>query len=157
MNANLAQELLNEMGSSLESLEAQHAALLQFLKDKGTVTDKKFAPYLTQAGKASNVRWRAARARLERIISTEKEREEQLAEKEKHQAGAASAPARDQEKEAKSKHDEGVPEAAPQREEAPSDTAEKSGGAQSNAEKDSEKDQPAIGEDKKIEIQAGKE
>ena len=52
MNVDLAQELLNELGSSLESLETQHAALLQFLKDNGTVTDEQFDPYLTQAGRA---------------------------------------------------------------------------------------------------------
>ena len=66
MNADLARELLNELGSSLENLETQQAAILQFLKDSGTLTDDQFAPYLTQAGKASGVRWRAARLRLDR-------------------------------------------------------------------------------------------
>jgi hypothetical protein len=61
MNVHLAQELLNELGSSLENLEAQQSALLQFLKEKGVVTDDQLAPYLNQAGNASNVRWRAAR------------------------------------------------------------------------------------------------
>ena len=69
MNVDLAHELLNELGLSLEHLETQQAALMQFLKDEGIVTDNKLAPYLTQAGKASNVRWRAARVRLERLIS----------------------------------------------------------------------------------------
>lgn len=36
MNVDLAQELFNELSSSLEKLETQFAALLQFLKDNGT-------------------------------------------------------------------------------------------------------------------------
>jgi|GEM_PF-5355509 len=35
MNSHLAQELLNELGSSLESLETRNTALLQFLNDRG--------------------------------------------------------------------------------------------------------------------------
>jgi hypothetical protein len=56
MNADLAQELLNELGSSLERLEAQHNALLHFLKDKNVITDDQLAPYLSQAGDVSSVR-----------------------------------------------------------------------------------------------------
>jgi hypothetical protein len=80
MNAHLAEELLNELGSSLEALEAQNAALLQFLKDKGIVADEQLAPYINQAGKASNVRWRAARVRLERIFASATKEEEEKAE-----------------------------------------------------------------------------
>jgi hypothetical protein len=69
MDVHLGQELLDELGSSLENLETQQSALLQFLKEKGIVTDQQLAPYLTQAGNASNVRWRAARLRLERLLS----------------------------------------------------------------------------------------
>jgi hypothetical protein len=80
MNVDLAQELLNELGTSLEDLETQQAALFQFLKDRGVVTEDQLAPYLNQAGKASNVRWRAARVRLERLISAEKVSEERTGE-----------------------------------------------------------------------------
>ena len=76
MDVHLAQELLNELGSSLENLEAQQSALLQLLKDKGLITDEQLAPYLNQASNASNVRWRAARLRLERIFSTAAEQQE---------------------------------------------------------------------------------
>lgn len=76
MNVHLAEELLNVLGSSLESYETQNAALLQFLKDKGIVTDEQLAPYINQAGKASDVRWRAARARLERIFASATKQEE---------------------------------------------------------------------------------
>jgi uncharacterized protein YdaU (DUF1376 family) len=83
VNVDLLQELLDELGSSLESLETQQAALLQFLKDKGIVAETEFAPYLDQAARTSSVRWRAARVRLERLFSAEKEAEERAAEKER--------------------------------------------------------------------------
>jgi hypothetical protein len=149
MNADLAQELLNELGSSLEDLEARHAALLQFLKDGGIVTDDQLAPYLTQAGKTSNVRWLAARIRLERLFSAERQKEEQLAEKMQHQAGATQAPVQNQGKEPKGKNDEGSSEAAPQREAAVASAATESTGAQSVSEKDSEQHERATSEGKK--------
>jgi uncharacterized protein YcaQ len=77
MDADLAQELLNGLGSSLESLETQQAALMQLLKEKGIVTDEQLAPYLSQAGNASSVRWRAARVRLERLIAVAADKEQQ--------------------------------------------------------------------------------
>jgi hypothetical protein len=91
MNAHLAHELLNELASSLETLEAQQSALLQFLKEKGVVTDDQLAPYLNQAGNASNVRWLAARVRLERIFSAEAEKEQAAAQEQK-QAVAQTPP-----------------------------------------------------------------
>jgi hypothetical protein len=149
MNVDLAHELLNELGSSLERLEAQHAAVLQFLKDAGVVTDDKLAPYLAQAGISSDVRWRAVRVRLERLISTQQQREEQLAEKERHQAGAAQASVQNQGKEASSKNDEGSHEAAPQRETAVANTPAENTGVQSVSKKDSEHDERAAsGEEK---------
>jgi len=79
MEVQLAQELLNELGSSLENLETQHAALLEFLKGKGIVTDEQLAPYLSRAGDASSVRWRAAHVRLEHLISAAEQSEQQAA------------------------------------------------------------------------------
>ena len=91
MKIELAQELLNELGSSLENLEAQHGALLQFLKDKGVVPEAEFAPYLDQAGRTSSVRWRASRVRLERLFSAEEQERERAAEKEKLSTGQDQA------------------------------------------------------------------
>lgn len=109
MNVELAQELVNQLGLSLENLETQHAALFLFLKDQGVVTDEQLAPYLIQAGKSSGVRWRAARIRLDSLISAEKSKEEDTAEKEKRakngertseqQASGEQAPSQNREKE----------------------------------------------------------
>ncbi|MGD0735917.1 MAG: hypothetical protein ABR976_12255 [Terracidiphilus sp.] len=146
MNVDVAQELLNELGSSLENLETQHNALLQLLKDKRVVTEAKLAPYLAQAGKTSSVRWRAAHIRLERLFTTEKEREEKLTEEEQHRASAVQRPSQDQEKEAKSKNDKG--EGAPRRDAADTNAATKGAEAQSELEQNKEQDQRSTSQDK---------
>jgi hypothetical protein len=76
MNNEAMKEVLNELFSHLERLETQSEAILQFLKEKKRVTDKQLAPYLEQAGNASNVRWRAARVRIERLLKPEHPEEE---------------------------------------------------------------------------------
>ena len=70
MNENIAREILHELISSLEALETQSGAILQLLKDKGIASEEELSPCLELAGKASDVRWRAARVRLERLLST---------------------------------------------------------------------------------------
>jgi len=62
-------KILEELFSLLESLETQSLALTQFLKDQGITTDEKLAPYLDRAGNASSVKWRAARARMQYLLS----------------------------------------------------------------------------------------
>ena len=82
MNPQVAKELLNELSAALEALETQSSALLQLLKQKGIVKDEELAPHLEQAGNASNVRWLAAKVRLERIFeAAEKEEEKKAAQK----------------------------------------------------------------------------
>jgi hypothetical protein len=76
MNTEATKEVLNELFSHLERLETQSEAILQFLKEKKRVTDKQLAPYLERAGKASNVRWRAARVRIEHLLLPEHPEEE---------------------------------------------------------------------------------
>jgi len=80
MDTNIAEKLLDELLPSLEAQEAQSAAILQFLKDKGVATDEQLAPYLEQAGNASNVRWRAARLRISRVLAISAEESSQARE-----------------------------------------------------------------------------
>jgi hypothetical protein len=71
MDNEAMKEVLNELFSHLERLETQSEAILQFLKEKKRVTDKQLAPYLEQAGNASNVKWRAARIRIDHLLEPE--------------------------------------------------------------------------------------
>src|SRR5579864_1737360 len=70
MDEAIVQQIIDELLSSLEPLETQNAALLQFLKAKGIATDEELAPFLDQAGNASNIRWRAVRVRTAALISS---------------------------------------------------------------------------------------
>src|ERR1700720_2109572 len=77
-------EILDELFSLLETLETQSLALTQFLKDQGIATDEKLAPYLDRAGNASSVKWRAARARMQYLLSpVTKKKDDQEKEKDK--------------------------------------------------------------------------
>jgi hypothetical protein len=62
-------EILGELFALLEAQETNSVAVLQFLKDQGIATDEKLAPYLEQAGRASNVKWLAARRRMEYLLT----------------------------------------------------------------------------------------
>jgi hypothetical protein len=70
MDNEVGNELLQELFSALETMDTQSAAILQFLKDKGMASDGELAPYLEQAGNASNVRWRAVRVRVSSLLSS---------------------------------------------------------------------------------------
>jgi len=81
-NNNFVQEILHDVFSSLEALESQNTAILQFLKDKGIATDEELASHLEQAGKASSVRWRGVRVRADYLFASAIKAAEQAAEKE---------------------------------------------------------------------------
>jgi hypothetical protein len=62
-------EILSELFALLETQETNSTAVLQLLKDQGIASDEKLSTYLDQAGKASNVKWRAARMRMEYLLT----------------------------------------------------------------------------------------
>jgi hypothetical protein len=62
-------EIFDEMFTLLEGLETRSAAMLDYLQEQQGVTDEKLAPYLDRAAAASDVRWRAARARMEHLMA----------------------------------------------------------------------------------------
>jgi hypothetical protein len=68
MNSTPLKEMLSELFTMLEALETQGAAVLLLMKDQ-EVTDQQLAPYLERSGNASNVKWRAARMRMEYLLS----------------------------------------------------------------------------------------
>jgi hypothetical protein len=84
MDHEVTEQILDEIVPRFQNLEAQSAAILQFLKDKGIASDNELVPYLEQAATASVVRWRAARLRIARLLaSIEKSGEEAAKEQEK--------------------------------------------------------------------------
>jgi|HubBroStandDraft_4_1064222.scaffolds.fasta_scaffold105843_2 hypothetical protein len=95
MNEEFAKEILQELISSLETLETETAAILQFLNDKDPADKEALASYLERAGQASSIRWRGARARIDRLLSSAMNRVEEEIRKEPpkpeaaHQAGEA--------------------------------------------------------------------
>ncbi len=96
MNEEFAKEILDAIFSSLEELETQNSAVLQLLKDKGLMREDELVAHLEQAGNASNVKWRAARVRIDHLISSAIKAEEREAAKEsKKEANKKSAEATD--------------------------------------------------------------
>jgi hypothetical protein len=68
-NPNQLKEIPGELFSLLEAMETSNLAVLQFLKEKGIANEKEFAHFLEQAGNASSVKWRAARVRMEYLLT----------------------------------------------------------------------------------------
>jgi len=75
MDEKTAQLLLDELFPALETLR-RRAQRFCSSKDKKIARDEELTPCLDQAAKASNVRWRAARLRMDRQLSSATKAEE---------------------------------------------------------------------------------
>ncbi len=70
MDEKVIEEILNDLYSAFEDADTQSTAIMLFMKDQGIATEETLAPYLDQAGKASDVKWRAARARMTSLLKS---------------------------------------------------------------------------------------
>jgi hypothetical protein len=86
-DTNSIAEIFDEMFTLLEDLERRSVAMLEYLKEQGA-NDEKLAPYLDQAAAASNVRWRAARARMEHLLAPKPKSTTEAGKDEKANPGA---------------------------------------------------------------------
>jgi hypothetical protein len=91
----IVKQIFAEIFSSVEDVEAQSAAILQFLKDKGMANDEELAPYFERAKTSSGVRWVAIRARIEYLLSSviKKEEEKESASQDEKPASKEDKPA----------------------------------------------------------------
>jgi hypothetical protein len=142
-NVEPVREVLGELFGLLEVLEARTLAVMEFLKDAGIATDEELGPYLEKAGNASSVKWRAARLRMEFLLtSAQKNKEEEKKEAEKREKEQAQA-AKEADKEKKA---EGKPQSKMNMEggAANSDAGERNAGdaARSDAEKGEKSEGP---------------
>jgi len=70
MKEELLDEILDAIIPALESSEAQTAALFQVLRQKNVITAEEHARILEQAANAADIKSRAARLRLKRVLSS---------------------------------------------------------------------------------------
>ena len=69
MSEDSTKQIFSDLFRYLEVLETQNAAMLQFLKDKNVIKESQFGSYLDQAAAATDVKWRAARVRMEHLLA----------------------------------------------------------------------------------------
>ncbi len=115
MDDKLMRELVGEVLSALEGLEAQNLAVVEFLKAQKKGADK-LAPYLEQAERTSSVKWMATRARLNHLLDGAEREAERAAEKSAETQVKAAEPSAKVEKSGESEETKSKETPAAQRE-----------------------------------------
>jgi hypothetical protein len=82
-NENTVKEILDDLIPAMEAVEAQSTAVLRFLKENGIASEEQLQPYLQQGADTSNVKWRAVRVRMERLLNSALEAAQNASEKKK--------------------------------------------------------------------------
>lgn len=78
---NTIKEILDDLIPAMEAVEAQSTAVLRFLKENGIASEEQLRPYLEQGADTSNVKWRAVRVRMERLLNSAMEAVQKASEK----------------------------------------------------------------------------
>ena len=139
MDTNVMQQVLDELFPALEVLETQTGAIVQFLKERGVASDNDLAPFVEQAANASSVRWRAARLRIDHLLSAAAKATEASEEKER----AATKTKDVTQTKTDTEPERQVSQKAP---EGPRDSKEHAGRAQKTAVDESIEKRPDVGE-----------
>lgn len=85
-------EIFDEMFTLLQDLETRSLAVFEYMKEQSGATDEKLAPYLDRAAAASDVRWRAARARMEYLLAPKPKSATEVGKDEKAAAATQKQP-----------------------------------------------------------------
>jgi hypothetical protein len=80
MDEKIVDEILDELFSSFEKSETDSVAILLLLKERGIASQEKLAPFIEEASRMSEVRWRAARVRMSALLKSAMKTPEQPAE-----------------------------------------------------------------------------
>jgi len=144
MDENISRQILDDLLPSLEALDTKASALLQLLKDKGIATPEEITAHLNQAANSSNIRWRAARVRLDYLLSAAAKPHEQAADKKSTEPADTSEPAsqasKEGETETKTKTKEDQKKTNPETSGAKAPSAEESTDTKQNSETHQEKE-----------------
>jgi outer membrane biosynthesis protein TonB len=146
MDEKVVEQILDELYSSLEDAETRSTAVLLFLKEQGIASEEKLAPYFDQAGKASDVRWRAARVRMGSLLASAMKSPEPSAPKQPADQGsqktAGAAPEDKKTQPTEKTQDEQAPEQNASQDERPAQQEKSGEGQEKSAQPSEQKSQP---------------
>jgi hypothetical protein len=90
--ANPIAEIFDEVFTLMQDLETRSVAVFEYMQEQGGATDEKLAPYLDRAAGAADVRWRAARARMEHLLAPKPKSSTDVAKDDKAKSASPSQP-----------------------------------------------------------------